>query len=775
MAQSDSHSDIIDYSDVLQTLRIPLTGSQAEKKSIFDQQENVCLKIITKLQDKIDDEGRQRAIKARITNELIKIYESRDLSEISLPFIEAFYCISFPGDKVDFRPKIYRKRDPFPGLIRLLELQNIEMLRATIKTIGSMINGGIEDKNSEHPYFESIISINGGNKIFSLFQRADVDNEIRNISAICIGRLFKSQGLPETMKQPIIDHLKSIVLDQDEWARSQSVLSIGYLAQDEDNYTEIMKGFDLFAIISDLRLPIIGNEEQRKLIQLKKNLDCVLLQIMVDKETYDNSILLNLIEAGITETLLNFFQTQDLNMISCASVKIFGKIQSLAKNLINQLKQQKKYYSSIIRMFGSSFSDVISEAYSLIGHDIAVGADQAKNSSPNPIFQEISQCGGLEILFNLFQRNLNQKSKDYASNLLVMLFVKQEFPNALMRKEIILHYVNILINAYSKGQKIDIWCLKALATIAGNHSEILKDDFITKAVSVMYDNYDEKGGLVLIGIKIVKDIIKNWKDIVQQKLEDLIFIDQILKPFKAFVQQQIKHEIVDSLIQLVNISSNAQNLISNEMNIREIIIALDSKDENAILDALQVLSYILLSINQLLLIKQENQIHEMFERSGGLIKLIQIFQNNSYQNKLIDQYSIISIGLLHKAVKVPDEIRSAVIDKIKQMNELGNDEVSVRLSVSILSMLAENEQNHADITSGGFKTSIARILQHHDQKIQYQGLTLVLNLMYFGSEEMKQKVKQDVHLFPVHQLTRSRDQNAAMTAKLLKEWLLFFS
>ncbi|KAA6384005.1 MAG: hypothetical protein EZS28_020467 [Streblomastix strix] len=109
MSLSDIHINIIDYSDVLETLKIPFVGSETEKKSISKQQENVCLKIIIKLKDKKDDEGRQSAINAGITDRLSFIYESRDLSEISLPLIEAFDCITFPGDKVDFRPIIYDK------------------------------------------------------------------------------------------------------------------------------------------------------------------------------------------------------------------------------------------------------------------------------------------------------------------------------------------------------------------------------------------------------------------------------------------------------------------------------------------------------------------------------------------------------------------------------------------------------------------------------------------------------------------------------------------
>ncbi|KAA6375337.1 MAG: hypothetical protein EZS28_029137 [Streblomastix strix] len=364
MSQSDNHSDIIDYSKVVETLRIPFVGSEIEKQNISKQQKDVCLKIITELKDKTDDKGRQNAINAGVTQELSYILESRNLSEISLPLIEAFDCITFPGDKVDFRPIIYEKYDPFPGLIRLLELKDNEMLRVVIKIICSMINGGIKDNNSEHPYFESIISIDGENKIFSLFQRADMDNKIRNMCAIYIGRLFKSQELPETMKQPIIDHLKSITSDQDEWTRSESIQAIDYLAQNKD-------------------------------------------------------------------------------------------------------------------------LEILSDAYNFIGYDFVLGAESAEENKPNQLFQEISECGGIEILFDLFQRNLSEKSRDNAASILALLFVNQEFPNALMRKEIIQHFINPLINADSGEQEIDTLRLKYLARIAGNHFEILKDDFIDKALQAL--------------------------------------------------------------------------------------------------------------------------------------------------------------------------------------------------------------------------------------------------------------------------------------------------
>ncbi|KAA6354384.1 MAG: hypothetical protein EZS28_050089 [Streblomastix strix] len=85
------------------------------------------------------------------------------------------------------------------------------------------------------------------------------------------------------------------------------------------------------------------------------------------------------------------------------------------------------------------------------------------------------------------------------------------------------------------------------------------------------------------------------------------------------------------------------------------------------------------------------------------------------------------------------------------------------------------KKNHTDIIAGGFPNIISRLLIYSDQKIQYEGLTLALNMIYFGSEQTKQKVKQAVPFNTVRQLTQIRDENAAMTAQLLIDWLQFLS
>ncbi|KAA6387839.1 MAG: hypothetical protein EZS28_016632, partial [Streblomastix strix] len=770
MSQSGSQNEAIDYAKVIEILKIPFVGSEIEKKSILNEQENVCQQLIAKFKDIDDDEEREISIEAGVTEELTIIIESRDLTTITATIIEALEYLTYPAS-YEIRQLLFEKKNPYPGLLRLLDHKNSDVVLRAITTIGSILNGGIGSTNDEeqNPHFQSVEECGGIQKLFSLFLTTSI-KIIKDRAAVSFGRLFKACAIADKeMQQSIISHLKSITSDADEWARSNSILTINFLAQNEDNYTEIMKGFDPLTVIQDLRLPIAGNEEERKQIQHKKNLDCVLLQLIIYKVEDDNTILENLIEAGIIEALLYLFETQDLNMISSASVKIFDKIQSLAETLIEQLKKEKKYYPSILRLLRSSDLEVLQSVYYLIVIDFAEGADSAKENSPNPLFEEISECGGIEIIFDLFQRNLNYDSKNNSAKLLAMLFMNQEFSSELMRKEIVNYFINPLINSNSDELKIEELSLRFIARIAGNHAEILKDDFIAQAIQVtsnssesflldfleiiidagteqtreqikqefsvakikdLYqhkdsnikektqqlmskinypeqmkkleayqeivmkneqnqqinfnihemmndicialeeacDNYGEKGGLAILGIRIVNGLIINYKEAVQQELEDGMFIEELFKLFKvSFLFGRITKSIIRIIHFLVDISPQVMNLISNEKNISVIIHLLDCKDENVLLNAVHVLYLILLSMNERLQIKQDNQIRDVFEKFGGLIKLIQIFQNNTYQNKLIVQYSIISIGLLHKAVKIPDEIRSAVIHEINQM------------------------------------------------------------------------------------------------------------
>ncbi|KAA6373134.1 MAG: hypothetical protein EZS28_031339, partial [Streblomastix strix] len=544
MAQPDSQNDVVDYKQIVEILKIPFVGSETEKKIILDQQENVCQKIVMKFKDKKDDDGRQNAIETGVTDELSTIFESRDLTSISLPFIEAFFCISFPGDKVDFRPIIYKRKNPYPGLFRLLDHKNSDVVLHEITTIVSILNGGIGSTNDEeqNPHFQSVEECGGIQKLFTLFKKTS-DKVIKDKIAVSFGRLFKARPIQDKeMQQSIISHLKSITSDADEWTRSNSALAINHLAQNEDNNTEIMKEFDPLTVIQDLRLPIIGNGEQRKQIQNKKNLDCILLQIIIDLEK-DNNLQERLIEAGIIEAFLYFFETQDLNMISSSFVDLFKQFQTSAQTQIDQLKKEKKHYPTILRMLGSSDVEVFNgqniDIWSLNALARVVGnhTEILKDNFITKAVQVMSNSSDsflldfLEIIIDAGTEQTREK-------------IKQEFPVAYI-KDLYQHKdSNIRDKSFLFVSRINYpEQMKKLETIQKlikkniqdqqtnfNIHEIMND--ICTAIEEASENYDEKGGLALIGIKIVHDLIINYKEAIQQELEVGKFIEGLFKLFE---------------------------------------------------------------------------------------------------------------------------------------------------------------------------------------------------------------------------------------------------
>ncbi|KAA6354707.1 MAG: hypothetical protein EZS28_049767 [Streblomastix strix] len=85
-------------------------------------------------------------------------------------------------------------------------------------------------------------ALNGIGKLYSLFKRTDIDKEMKNKSAICIGQLFRAKQLPDEMRSEITSHLKSLVNDSDEWTKNNSIGALAYLAQNLVNNREIVKG-----------------------------------------------------------------------------------------------------------------------------------------------------------------------------------------------------------------------------------------------------------------------------------------------------------------------------------------------------------------------------------------------------------------------------------------------------------------------------------------------------------------------------------------------------
>ncbi|KAA6364430.1 MAG: hypothetical protein EZS28_040043, partial [Streblomastix strix] len=234
---------------ILEVLKLPLDGSEQHNKRTIQLQVSECLNITNRLKDKDDSEQRNEIVNSGITQQLSTIFEKRDLSTISQSFVQAYLCITFPYPW-ELRNQIYLKKNPYPGLFRLLDHDDIEVVHLAIRSIASLLvcglNGILNTEVNQH--FEAVVACDGINKTFSLFKQTKYPH-IKHTSAICIGRLFHSKEIiDKVIKQEVIQHLQSIVNDSDKWTRESAKDALSYLAQNSENRQEIMKSINLKSI-----------------------------------------------------------------------------------------------------------------------------------------------------------------------------------------------------------------------------------------------------------------------------------------------------------------------------------------------------------------------------------------------------------------------------------------------------------------------------------------------------------------------------------------------
>jgi hypothetical protein len=59
-----------------------------------------------------------------------------------------------------------------------------------------------------------------------------------------------------------------------------------------------------------------------------------------------------------------------------------------------------------------------------------------------------------------------------------------------------------------------------------------------------------------------------------------------------------------------------------------------------------------------------NPLLKEMERDGTVIKLVEVFQNDKYENKDINVWSACSVGRLYKATQVPSEFGPTIVKEL---------------------------------------------------------------------------------------------------------------
>lgn len=70
---------------------------------------------------------------------------------------------------------MFEKKDPYPGLIKLLDSNDNNIILYSMKAIGSLLGGGIESTEDfmPHPHLNEIEGCKGVEKIFNIFKKSN--------------------------------------------------------------------------------------------------------------------------------------------------------------------------------------------------------------------------------------------------------------------------------------------------------------------------------------------------------------------------------------------------------------------------------------------------------------------------------------------------------------------------------------------------------------------------------------------------------------------------
>ncbi|KAA6381300.1 MAG: hypothetical protein EZS28_023173 [Streblomastix strix] len=197
-----------------------------------------------------------------------------------------------------------------------------------------------------------------------------------------------------------------------------------------------------------------------------------------------------------------------------------------------------------------------------------------------------------------------------------------------------------------------------------NHIDVIMGDIIVVLWEGI-ENIIEKGGLVIASIRVADKIFDKFPAIIQFEFEAGRFIDELFRFYEAIQPDLITKEFIEILHKIIdNTTSSHKLILKQERYIMPVIHLMDNEDENVLLNITYFLGFIIIEMNQTGQIQPEDELRKVLENNGGLAKLVKIFQNDNFEEKQINQFVAIIIGSLHRAVKIPDDIRSSIIGLI---------------------------------------------------------------------------------------------------------------
>ncbi|KAA6400719.1 MAG: hypothetical protein EZS28_003749 [Streblomastix strix] len=454
----------------------PLEGTDEEKKQITEIQESDC-KLLSKIvEDKEDNIGIKRMIESGVVESLLFIYTNRDLNSITQTYSSAFLHITInSNDEIQL---LLLEKNPYPGLIRLLEHPDDDIASDAIDSIFNILEVGsitTPDANP-HPHYDSLQACDGIKKIFALFQK-NGSKYCKDQAALCIGYLFRAQQITDPiMRQVIISHLKSLLCDSEELMKDYTKEALNYLAQNEANRSEILNEAELLKIANNLQRELKGTEDEKKGILKFQETDLLLLSSVLDGRE-DIQLRSDAINAGIIDALLQIFTSRDLDEITRPYINAFIKLTHPSNFIICQLILEKQPFPSLLRLLNHKDENVTNSAVVSIDNIVYYTSLESELTSQHPFFADLASAGGIEKIFSLFKVTTNEYSKKVSAVCLGIVFRAQEIIDHAMIKEVITHLKSIINDPDNDIKKLVKYALKCLVQNQVNKTEIESGGF----------------------------------------------------------------------------------------------------------------------------------------------------------------------------------------------------------------------------------------------------------------------------------------------------------
>ncbi|KAA6402685.1 MAG: hypothetical protein EZS28_001786 [Streblomastix strix] len=178
-------------------------------------------------------------------------------------------------------------------------------------------------------------------------------------------------------------------------------------------------------------------------------------------------------EIGIIDSLIRIFASRDFAMISNSYTLAFFKYTDSCNFELLQQLFNRNPYPALIRLLNHQKEDIVRDSINSISNILESGFQLSDDSELHPHFQQMIECNGIQIIFNLFRSSNDQWTKNKASICIGFLFVSREINNASIRQQIIANLIG-QVNGLDIGTNMD--AANALKGLSRNPELLLDSD-----------------------------------------------------------------------------------------------------------------------------------------------------------------------------------------------------------------------------------------------------------------------------------------------------------